>query len=45
LPDNQEIEKCEADRGSEMGECMELGCMEFLDDDVDNGEGILNDAS
>ena len=41
----QENEACEADRGSEMGECMELGCMEFLDDDVDNGEGILNDAS
>ena len=32
------------DRGLDC-DCMELDCMEFLDDDVDNGEGILNDAS
>ena len=33
-----------ADRGSDC-DCMELECMEFLDDDVGNGEGILNGAS
>ena len=39
---SQEDETCEADGGSEMGECMELGCMEldcmeFLDYAFDNG--------
>jgi len=28
----------EADRGSEMGDCME-----FLDDEFDDGDGILSD--
>ena len=33
-----------ADRGSDC-DCMEFECMEFLDDEVGNGEGILNGAS
>ena len=32
------------DRGSDC-DCMEFECMEFLDDEVGNGEGILNGAS
>ena len=33
----------DADRGSELGECM---CMdEFLDDELDDGDGILSDVS
>ena len=33
-------------RGSDCrSDCMELDCMELLDDDVDNGEDILNGAS
>ena len=51
----EENESGEADRGSDMGECMELDCieldcieldcMEFLDDAIGGGEGILSDAS
>ena len=34
----------DADRGADMGDCMELDCMKLLDDEVDNGEGILCDV-
>ena len=33
-----------ADRGSDC-DCMEIKCMECLDDEVGSGEGILNGAS
>ena len=33
-----------ADRGSDC-DCMEFECMEILEDEVDNGEGILKRAS
>ena len=46
---NEAADAGNADRGSDCDcmdmECMELDCMELLDDDVDNGGGILNGAS
>ena len=38
-------EEHDADRGSDMGDCMELDCIELLDDDFDNGEHILSDVT
>ena len=35
----------DADRGSDMGDCMGLDCMDFFDDDFVDGQHILSDVA
>ena len=42
---SQENNGDDADRGSDMGDCMELDCTELLDDDFDHWDDILSDVT